>query len=228
MHPRWYSISAYVTYNTGQTRVFSTKASSNEASPNIGYLYWTCNHLSGSTSALLNTGAIELENIGSKNLQITAYQDLAGYSIANPIVSDAEALDLFLSWNGNVITMEVTDEFITGEDEIRVSICTDCSTESIPFTIPVIIFDVNAYSLSLNDVEKNILIEPSPKSKARKNTNIKYVKVYTTNKELLITYNNPTKSASVNVDISSLSQNSYYIVINDGEKDYYKKIIINK
>ena len=225
MSPKCHDITATLNFKTGETKTLTMKATSNEPSPNVGTLYWSSGILSGQVGLRGNSGTIEFTNYGSQNVVLTSYVDGAGNETKNPQVDGVSSLDHDVSYSGSTITLTTTDTPAEGRGELEVYIVSECYQQSeIPFYIPYINIDVNHINMSVNAGQTEMTL--SCNSKSRSATGIGRIEITTTD-NITVLSQNVNNTTIAQIDISGLSQGTYYVGIVEGEKTYYKKLMID-
>lgn len=220
--PHYYSIKAVVTENDKE-REFELSATSNEYAPYMGTLVWFCGIKTGQSNYSFNQDYVEFELEQTHEFYASSYTDILNRVHSNPNIYDVTSPDLSASTTNSMA--EITP-MCSGEGNMEVYLY-GCSSESIPFVVPYIVFDPNSYSLQLNRNISTLNIASQTATYGVRNENpIRTIEVRTYDRQTLLTFNVEKEQTNVtDIDISTLSPGTYILKVTDDTVHYLKLVI---
>lgn len=175
-----------------------------------GILTWKCGILSGQVGSEIGSMAIEMELNAPKIFYATNYYDrFSGQAIKDPVVEDVGGIDVHTIEYG--VGYAVLYSFVSGEDLVNVWLEGQEYEDS--FQIPCYVFDMDSYSLALNESETTLTV--SPVSKSRSIKLISSIEIMTYDKEGVFTQTYAEGVNNAGINIVSLTKGKYVVKIKD-------------
>lgn len=187
-----------------------------------GMLTWKCGILSGQVGSQVGTMAIEMEVNAPKTFYALSYYDFPSQStIKNPVVEDVGGIDVHTIEHG--VGYAILYSFVSGEDLVNVWLEGQDFDDS--FQIPCYVFDMNSYSLNLNDSKTTLTVSPSLQSRLMKT--ISSIEIMTYDKSVVFTQTYVNGITNAGVNVVSFAKGKYVVKIKDELGIvFYQRLII--